>query len=132
MALIAQLQNFKDTEVRCKCCGEMKTSSRLKVALQGFRYIYGSGIVVTNAYRCPKHNKEVGGVPNSSHTRGLAADIYPKDKNFSMDKFYQILIDSKLFTTIIYYPDRHFFHVDVRERGRNRDLSPVIKYWKAK
>ena len=30
---------------------------------------------ITSGFRCPKHNKEIGGRPNSSHLRGLAADI---------------------------------------------------------
>ena len=30
---------------------------------------------LSSAYRCPKHNKAVGGVPTSSHTRGYAVDI---------------------------------------------------------
>ncbi|HWX91142.1 MAG TPA: D-Ala-D-Ala carboxypeptidase family metallohydrolase [Terriglobales bacterium] len=31
--------------------------------------------VVNAGYRCPRHNQDVGGVPSSEHTRGLAADI---------------------------------------------------------
>tara|TARA_R100000005_G_C4967455_1_gene181707 strand:+ start:94 stop:447 length:354 start_codon:yes stop_codon:yes gene_type:complete len=30
---------------------------------------------ITSGYRSEKHNKDVGGVPNSSHRYGLAADI---------------------------------------------------------
>jgi len=30
---------------------------------------------LTNGYRCPAHNKAVGGVENSFHIQGLAADI---------------------------------------------------------
>ena len=30
---------------------------------------------LSSAYRCPKHNKAVGGVPTSAHTRGYAVDI---------------------------------------------------------
>ena len=32
-------------------------------------------IYVTSGYRTELHNKEVGGVSNSSHLKGLAADI---------------------------------------------------------
>ena len=31
--------------------------------------------IITSGYRTPAHNAAVGGVPNSAHTRGLAADI---------------------------------------------------------
>lgn len=31
---------------------------------------------ITSGYRTPEHNKKVGGVPSSSHTKGCAVDIY--------------------------------------------------------
>lgn len=31
---------------------------------------------ITSGYRSPEHNKKVGGVANSSHVHGCAADIY--------------------------------------------------------
>lgn len=33
------------------------------------------GLQVTSSYRTPEHNAEVGGVPNSLHTRGLGFDL---------------------------------------------------------
>ena len=34
---------------------------------------------ITSGYRCPKHNKEVGGVKDSAHVSGLAVDITVPD-----------------------------------------------------
>lgn len=34
------------------------------------------GLVVTSGYRCPELNKAVGGVPDSAHVQGLAADVH--------------------------------------------------------
>ena len=34
---------------------------------------------ITSGYRCPQWNKEVGGVLDSAHLKGLAADIAVKD-----------------------------------------------------
>ena len=31
--------------------------------------------IINSGYRCEAHNKEVDGVENSAHTRGLAVDI---------------------------------------------------------
>ena len=39
------------------------------------RDLAGIPFPLSSAYRCPKHNKAVGGVPTSSHTRGYAVDI---------------------------------------------------------
>jgi len=32
-------------------------------------------LIVVSGYRSPAHNVKVGGVPNSYHTRGMAADV---------------------------------------------------------
>jgi hypothetical protein len=43
--------------------------------LQPIRDAWGQPIVVTSGYRCPKLNACVGGVKNSQHVLGQAADI---------------------------------------------------------
>lgn len=45
--------------------------------LDPLREAWGSALNVTSGYRCPKLNKAVGGVSNSVHQKGLAADIVP-------------------------------------------------------
>ena len=39
------------------------------------RGIAGTPFIITSGFRTVAHNKEVGGVDNSSHTKGLAADL---------------------------------------------------------
>lgn len=43
--------------------------------LQPLRNAWGKPLTVTSGYRCPALNKAVGGVENSAHTTGYAADI---------------------------------------------------------
>lgn len=43
--------------------------------LDPLREWYGKPIYVNSGYRCAELNKAVGGVPNSFHVRGMAADI---------------------------------------------------------
>lgn len=45
------------------------------MVLQPLRNIYGKPIVITSGYRCAALNKLVGGVANSYHLQGNAADI---------------------------------------------------------
>lgn len=43
--------------------------------LDELRFRYGKPIRITSGYRTKEHNEAVGGVPDSSHLRGLAVDI---------------------------------------------------------
>lgn len=46
------------------------------MVLDPLRRLYGKPIVITSGYRCQELNKKVGGVANSWHTQGNAADIH--------------------------------------------------------
>lgn len=39
------------------------------------RDLFGAPIELTCGYRSPEHNAEIGGVPDSAHTKGMAADV---------------------------------------------------------
>lgn len=47
--------------------------------LQVLRDFLGEPIRINSAYRSPAHNKAIGGVKNSQHVLGKAADIKVKD-----------------------------------------------------
>ena len=71
-------KNFDIDEFRCPCCGKVIDNiefRRFVVFLQTARSYASFPFVITSGYRCPKHNAEVGGVPDSAHTKGLAVDI---------------------------------------------------------
>ena len=76
-------KNFNISEFECKCGCEMPPevySNIIKLAnqLQILRDIVSKPIKINSAYRCEKHNKKVGGVKNSQHLLGKAADIQVK------------------------------------------------------
>lgn len=73
-------KNFKISEFECNCGCEMpeRVKSNIEVLanqLQVLRDYIKKPITLTNAYRCASHNKAVGGVANSQHVTGKAADI---------------------------------------------------------
>lgn len=71
-------KNFTDDEFKCPCCGKLLDSLPFRAfiaKLQDARNIAGIPFVITSGYRCLKHNKAVGGEPDSSHLVGVAADI---------------------------------------------------------
>lgn len=71
---------FKDQEFACKCCGKTAPNKgnqyyRLLEVLDTIREHFSLPVYINSGYRCPKHNAAVGGVPNSQHVQGTAADI---------------------------------------------------------
>ena len=53
--------------------------NKLADYLDGIREKLGKPILVSSGYRCPVLNKAVGGVANSQHLKGLAADVVCSD-----------------------------------------------------
>lgn len=91
----------------------IRLSPALVRALEDIRAKAGEAVHVTSGYRPPGYNREVGGVSNSCHIDGLAADIYCDA--LSTKKLYDICLQ------VIgprggvgYYPKSGFIHVDLR------------------
>ena len=70
--------NFRVSEFACKgehCCDTVLVDGQLVAILQRVRDHFSKPVTVNSGYRCPVHNKAVGGASASFHTRGMAADI---------------------------------------------------------
>lgn len=113
------MRYFKEKEFACKCCGQLPPLAKeyieelVENVLDPARQRYGGPVLVNSGYRCPKHNAEVGGVPNSQHLVGQAADIRCED-NKKLGK----IIEQGVFDQLIYYPT--FLHVSYKRQGVNR------------
>ena len=73
---------FNESELSCngpECAGlnnvGIGINPRLMSVLDAIRERIGKPITVNSGYRCPIHNANVGGVPNSQHVDGTAADL---------------------------------------------------------
>ena len=71
--------------------------NRLADYLDGIRSKFGKPILISSGYRCPMLNKAVGGVVNSQHLKGLAADLVCSD----MEKLLSIIRETKGFDQVI-------------------------------
>ena len=69
------LRYFTTDEFACPCCKLSKINVEFADKLDAAREKSGIPFRVTSGYRCQKHNRAVGGKPDSAHTRGYAADI---------------------------------------------------------
>jgi len=89
------------------------------------RAAWNGPLGITSGYRPEPINRQVGGVRDSYHTRGMALDIYPIDA--SLDKFHNWLL--KRWSGG--YGDgrgRGFIHIDTRNGGKfsaKADLRPA-------
>lgn len=92
--------------------------NRLADYLDGIREKLGKPILVSSGYRCPVLNKAVGGVANSQHQKGLAADLVCAD----MAKLESVLRETGGFDQLIKehrkgFPNSFWFHVSVCARN---------------
>jgi uncharacterized protein YcbK (DUF882 family) len=111
--------HFTVDEFKCPCnsCTENFIDDVLIEKLEEVRVALGP-LRVTSGYRCPQHNKDVGGAPSSSHMAGLAADIQPIPVNVDdLDKLYEKCF--YVFDNIGDGRRLRFVHVDVREEKKS-------------
>ena len=72
--------NFIVQEFACKDnSNTILVDTELVKILQNIRDHFNKPITITSGYRSPSYNKKIGGVSNSQHTKGTAADIIVKD-----------------------------------------------------
>ena len=115
---------FKLDEFKCRCCesnGTLQAVSNTKALVENVldpaRERLGRPITVNSGYRCPKHNAAVGGVTNSQHMKGEAADIRCSD----IRRLKQIIIDNGRYDQLIDYGT--FLHVSWKRNGQNRKMK---------
>lgn len=88
--------------------------------LQPLRTAYGMPLTVNSGYRCPALNSAVGGVRNSQHMKGEAADIRSASSAESYN-LASIAKSLKLPYDQIGLSDR-FVHISHRLNGRQRGM----------
>lgn len=117
------MKYFKMSEFACRDGCEMPASARdniealVEAVLDPVREKFGKPITVNSGYRCPRHNAAVGGVPNSQHMRGEAADISAGSIQATREVG-KIIERLGEFDQLIYYPT--FVHVSWKRMGQNR------------
>lgn len=105
-----KVKEFAQKDYRCD---KILIESELVKVLEDVRTHFNMPVIITSGYRTPEYNKKIGGVKNSQHTKGTAADIKVK---MVLASEVQRYLNCK-------YPDKYgigryesFTHIDVREK----------------
>lgn len=112
--------HFNSCEFNCKCGNTHNTliSTKLATMLEVlFGTLHCSKIIVNSGYRCPTHDKSVGGTGSGQHTLGTAADVvcYSKDGSIISSKVVSCVAQDLGFTGIANIDSSYqSTHLDVR------------------
>ena len=127
---------FNENGARCRECRLKQPANKLPDGveenlqalvdnvLDPVRERYGKPIRVNSGYRCPIHNRTVGGVPGSQHVKGEAADIAPAGLQLTayglkeLARLVEVIKENGKFDQLIIYPT--FVHVSWKRSGDNR------------
>ena len=107
--------HFKVKEFACKDGSDaVLIAPRLVMVLQSIRSRFGAAVTINSGYRTPQYNAKVGGVTDSQHCYGTAADIVVRGKTPAAVAAYarQIMPD---WGGVGVYSQKGFTHIDVRE-----------------
>lgn len=120
-------KHFVSKDFDCHClrpeCNFTLHDDNLNAALDAL-WAFSGPFKIDSGYRCEAHNKEVGGVNNSQHLLGKAADCRSlRSYNGNLMARYAEEVPEFANGGIGIYP--HFAHCDVR-KGRARWGDPVI------
>ena len=116
--------HFNAREFRCSCGKSHETllASELVDKLeQLYTALNCSKIIVTSGYRCPEHDKAVGGTSSGQHTKGTAADVccYGQDGQPISSKTVCCKAQDLGFTGIANITSSYqYTHLDVRTSGK--------------
>lgn len=109
--------SFVSTEFDCHgrgCCNTTIINPQLVIYLQKIRDHFGVPITITSGYRCPTHNRNVGGATGSRHGKGDAADISLRGIAPRQVAQYAESIGIKGIGLYETNADGHFVHIDTR------------------
>ena len=125
-------KNFKASEFACHHCGENKVNQELINLCQKIRDKIAIPIHINSGYRCPVHNAKVGGVKNSFHTQGLAADLScSQGEGVIWNAINELFAEDKEFASqlgyAIRYCRRHFVHVDIGPKRKSGNIFEIRK-----
>ena len=106
-------QHFSESELACHHCQLNGVVQEILDALEAFRLLVGSHVLLDSAYRCPVWNRLEGGALRSQHMLGKAADVRVTGK--TARELYEIALQVPQIRGLGVADNQQFLHLDVRE-----------------
>lgn len=94
----------------------------LALGLEWTRAILGGPLKITSGYRNPEVNRSVGGVANSDHALGFAADIIPAGQSV-LAAAKALAASPLVFDQLIHESGRGIIHLSFAPRMRRQVLT---------
>lgn len=119
---ISNVPTFENVDNMSRLC---------ELVLDPVRKQLGVPITVTSGFRCPALNRRVGGVSNSQHLSGLAADLKSKD----LSELFEALAENENIDQLLFEDNgrTRWVHVSIAPLGKqprnyvNRNYKAYIK-----
>ena len=111
------IRNVPDTQQTLNIC------ALVHKVLQPLRDIYGGHVKIGSGFRCPALNKAVGGVSNSQHMKGEAADLCIDGDINKGKRWIEIIRALGDYDQLIWEHSAkgsYWVHVSYRADGKNR------------
>ena len=130
--LAEMCRSKKAKELRIKNVPSPKEVARLKVlcekVLQPLRDYMGEPVIINSGYRSPELNKKVGGVRDSQHLIGEAADINCKGSLEYANRIIEFIMLNLEFDQLILERKKGamWVHVSYTTSGKNRQQYKEI------
>jgi len=89
------MKHFRPYEFDCSCgCGKghKDMNKDLLTKLDAARGYADVPFIISSAFRCRKHNSNVGGSKTSSHIKGLAVDIFCPSSSDRFDMLQGLMV----------------------------------------
>jgi zinc D-Ala-D-Ala carboxypeptidase len=97
-----------------------------KNLLEKLRELNGnSPLFISSGYRCPRLNRAVGGVSNSQHLEGQAADIDFGSKRANKEFFNRIKQSDLDFDQLLNEFDFSWVHVSMKRQGNRKQVINI-------
>lgn len=115
-------RNFNVKEFECRHCHKQEISQHLIDLCQKIRDYINAPIYISSGYRCAYYNQVVGGVYNSYHTQGLAADLVTEMGARALFDFIKEMYSCDLIPELSFcylYTKKNFVHVDIGRKRSN-------------